>query len=184
MSLPDRDLAILAPPSAARQAAGVGGWIESLAMAAARRPRRTVGSWALAVIVSVGLIAVLLPSALTTEGEVTSTPESEQAYELISDRIPPDDDYVNELVIVHSPRLEVDAPAFETKVRELRGEIEALRVTHNIEDYLGSPDLASGDRHSAVLTLGMGPDADDNIERVIDVVQAAEGNGFETAITG
>ena len=153
-------------------------------MAAARRPGRTIGVWTLTVVVAIGVIALLLPSALTTEGEVTSTPESEQAYELISARIPPDEDYVNELVIVHSPRLEVDAPAFETKVRELRGEIEALRVTHNIEDYLGSPDLASEDRHSAVLTLGMGPDAEDNIERVIDVVQAVEGNGFETAITG
>ena len=160
------------------------GWIERLARASGRRPWRTVFAWLVAVVVSVGLIAALLPSALTTEGEVTNDPESQQAYDLILQRMPHDDEFVNELVIVHSPRLEVDAPAFEAKVRQLRREIEALGVTESIGDPYASPDLVSADRHSAVLTLGMGPDAEENIERVIEVVEAADGRGFETGITG
>ena len=65
------------------------GWIETLARAAGRHPGRVVLLWLLAVVVSIGVIAVFLPSALTTEGEVTSDPESEQAYDLMFERIPP-----------------------------------------------------------------------------------------------
>ena len=160
------------------------GWIESLARVSSRRPWRVVLLWVVALVVSIGVIGALLPSALTTDSEVTSNPESEQAYELLFERIPPDEEFVNELVIVHSPELVVEDPAFETKVRDLRSDIEALGVTHHIEDHLSSPDLVSEDRHSAVLTIGMGPNAEDNIEGVIEVVRAAGGNGFETGITG
>jgi putative drug exporter of the RND superfamily len=159
-------------------------WIESLAGAAARRPRRTVGLWLLAVAVAVGLIATLLPSALTTEGEVTSNPESEQAYALIDERLPQEDETVNELVVVHSAQRDVYEPVFEAKVREVRRQIEELGTTENIQDYLEAPDLVSEDRHSAVLTLDLGPNAEDDIEDIIAVVRAAAGGGFETAITG
>ena len=159
-------------------------WFERLARAVGRHPARVVLLWLLAVVASIGAIAILLPSALTTEGEVTNEPESVQAYNLMSERFPPDEDYVNELVIVHSPELEVDAPAFEAKVRQLRAGIEALGVTHHVEDHLASPDLVSEDRHSAVMTIGMGSDAEENVEQVIEVVEAAAGEGFETAITG
>jgi RND superfamily putative drug exporter len=160
------------------------GWIEALARASSRRPRRVVLLWAVAVVVSIGVIGALLPSALTTEGEVTNEPESEEAYQLLGERIPADDDFVNELVVVHSPQLEVDNPAFEAKVRRLRGDIEALGVTQHIEDHLSSPDLVSEDRHSVVLTIGMGPDAEDNVASVIAVVQDAADDRFETGITG
>ena len=160
------------------------GWIESLARLSSRRPKRVVLLWTLAVVVSIGIIGALLPSALTTDSEVTSNPESEQAYDLLFERMPPDEDFVNELVIVHSPRREVDDPVFEAKVRDLRSDIEALGVTHHIDDRFSSPDLVSEDRHSTVLTIGMGPDAEENIEDVIGVVRKADGGDFETGITG
>ena len=67
--------------------------------------------WVVALVVSIGVIGPLLPSALTTDSEVTSNPESEQAYELLFERIPPDEEFVNELVIVHSPELVVEDAA-------------------------------------------------------------------------
>jgi len=44
----------------------------ALARASARHPWRTVSAWGLAFVAAAALVAVFLPSALTTEGEVTS----------------------------------------------------------------------------------------------------------------
>jgi len=61
---------------------------ERLARAAARRPKRTLALWGLVFLLSIGAIAALLPSALTTDADVTSSPESRQGYDVIRERIP------------------------------------------------------------------------------------------------
>ena len=75
---------------------------EHLARACARRPWLTLAAWVLALLLGIGLTATSLD--LTTEGNVTSNPESEQGYTLIDKHFPPDTnaDWVNELVVVHS----------------------------------------------------------------------------------
>jgi hypothetical protein len=60
-----------------------------LATAAARHPWRTVGAWIAAVVVSFGLIVFFLGDALTGEAEQLNNPESQQAYDLMEERLPP-----------------------------------------------------------------------------------------------
>ena len=61
---------------------------EGLARACAVHPKRTVAVWGAVVLVSFVVIAVLLGSALTSDGDVTSNPESKQAAALIHDELP------------------------------------------------------------------------------------------------
>ena len=51
---------------------------EALARASARHPRRTLALWGVALVASIGIIGALLGDSLTTEGRVTSNPESER----------------------------------------------------------------------------------------------------------
>ena len=74
--------------------------------------------WGAAVLASFVVIAVLLGSALTTDGDVTSNPESKQAAALIHESFPPEPT-PSEIVVVRSDRYTVDEPAFQTKVRTL-----------------------------------------------------------------
>ena len=62
---------------------------EGLARACAGHPKRTLAVWLAAVLVSFVVIALLLGNALTSEGDVTSNPESKQAEELIRESFPP-----------------------------------------------------------------------------------------------
>ena len=61
---------------------------ESLARASARRPWLTLGLWVAALVVAIAAVVLLLD--LTTSGEVTSNPESEQGYAAIGRHFPPD----------------------------------------------------------------------------------------------
>ena len=79
--------------------------IERLAGLSAARPRLVVGVWIAAAAVAGAAIALLLPSALTSEGEMTNDPESYRAYDLIEERLPPDPktmSYGEEVVLVRS----------------------------------------------------------------------------------
>ena len=84
---------------------------EGLARACAVHPKRTVAVWVAVVLVSFVVIAVLLGSALTTDGDVTSNPESKQAAALIHESFPPEPT-PSEIVVVRSDRFTVDEPEF------------------------------------------------------------------------
>jgi putative drug exporter of the RND superfamily len=158
-----------------------------LARACARRPWRTLALWGVVLVLSIGAIAGLLGETLTTEGEMTNDPESYRAYELIEQHFPPSDDYVNELVVVRSRTVGVSDPAFRAKVEELAAAIEdtgvvvlPLRTWYGTSD----PSLVAPGGRATVIPIGLMGDGEENVGRVIEVVDAAEGGGFETAITG
>ena len=89
------------------------------------------------MLVSFVVIALLLGDALTSEGDVTSNPESKQAEALIDESFPPEPT-PSEIVVVRSDRYTVDEPEFQAKVRALgeraagarrrRGGAELLRL--------------------------------------------------------
>ena len=56
----------------------------------------------------------------TTDAEITADPESQQAYDLIDERIPPDppEEVVNELIVVRSDEHTVDDSEFEAKLAD------------------------------------------------------------------
>src|SRR5688500_1818967 len=91
---------------------------EGIARSCARHPKRTLAAWLAAMLVSFVVIALLLGDALTSDGDVTSSPESKQAEALIHESFPPQPT-PSEIVIVRSDRLTVDDPAFEAKVQSL-----------------------------------------------------------------
>ena len=63
---------------------------QALARACAIHPKRTVAIWGAVMLASFVVIALLLGGALTTDGDVTSNPESKQAAALIDASFPPE----------------------------------------------------------------------------------------------
>jgi uncharacterized membrane protein YdfJ with MMPL/SSD domain len=159
---------------------------ERVARACARRPWTTVGVWVVALVLGLATTVALLD--LTSSAEVTSNPESERGYEAIGRHFPPDpqDEYVNELVLVRSERLTVDDAAFRSKVEDVLGKLLASGSVHNVESYYESrnPELVSPSRHATVLPIGIEGDPEEAADRFVAIVEAADGGDFDVAISG
>jgi uncharacterized membrane protein YdfJ with MMPL/SSD domain len=154
---------------------------ERLARACARRPWRVLGGWVLAVVVSVVLIASFLGEALTSTAEVTAQTDSKRADELLAER-GGSGPAPSEVVVVRSPTLTVDDAAFRAQLRRLRQQALATGVldqaaTAGVEGLPVSPD-----RHAVLVPL---PLRSDDIEPLVELVQAADGQGgFDVEIVG
>ncbi len=158
-----------------------------LARACAGRPWRTLALWGVVLVLSIGAIGGLLGGALTTDSEMTNDPESYRAYALARDHFPPDEDFVHELVVVRSTTARVSEPAFRAKVEELAAAIagtDAVVTPVRTWYSTGDPTLLAPGRRATVIPIGLLGDGEASVERVIEVVDAAEEEGFETAITG
>ena len=157
-----------------------------LARASASHPGRTLGVW--------GPRSshrcrhrVLLGSALTTEGEMTNDPESYRGYALIREHFPPNpEDMVNEVVIVRSATVSAEEPAFKRHVTALAAHLEDTGLVLAARTFYGTGEraLVSPDGHAALITVALAPSGEDRIGEIVDTVDAAESEGFETAITG
>jgi uncharacterized membrane protein YdfJ with MMPL/SSD domain len=153
----------------------------------AGHPWPVLAGWGVAVLVGLALTVAFIGD-LTTEGEVTNNPESEQAYQLIGSRIPYDpEEEVSELIVVRSPSFTVVNPEFRRTVIALAGAIrreDAVVVHHPYERTGIQVDLISRDTHSALVTVGLIADAEADVEDVIEDVERADGGPFEVTITG
>src|SRR3954447_11232446 len=103
-------------PKAPESASGFGP--RRVAEFATRRPKRVLAAWGVAVLVSLGLVGVLLGSGLTSDASLTNHPESGAAKDLIDARLPQQNP-VDEVIVVRSERLVVSDPAFAEHVRAL-----------------------------------------------------------------
>jgi uncharacterized membrane protein YdfJ with MMPL/SSD domain len=165
---------------------------ERLTIWSSRRPWRALGIWAFAFVAAIAISAAFLGDALSGEEEVTSDAESRRADELRAERFAEDrgarGQDATEVVVVRSSRATVDEPAFEQRVEEISAELReagATRVTTFYET--GERQLVSRDRDATgmLVALGSESDAEDNIEAVVDAVEAANGtDGFQATITG
>ena len=156
-----------------------------LARASALHPVRTIGIWGAALVVSLVVIALLLGSALTTEGEMTNDPQSYRGYRLIAEHFPTDpSEIVNEVVVVRSATRSVDDAAFERHVSALAADLESTGFVGAARSYYrgGDRSLVSPDGHAALITVAL--TNEDEISTVVAAVDAAETPEFETAITG
>src|SRR5690606_20605818 len=97
----------------------------SLARPSARHPWRVVGIWVVALVASFALMGSLLSDALTTEATATNNPDATIGQNLLEARLR-GPCQAEEAVIVSSPSLSVDDPAFKAKVDQILGEIRAL----------------------------------------------------------
>jgi len=142
--------------------------------------------WAGLVLVGFALIGGFLGSALSSEGDVTSEPESKQAEELIDERFPQRDP-VDELVVVRSDERTASAQAFRERVRSLVAELRRSRSAEEVSSYLdpGGQSLVSGDRHATIVPVVLAEEEDDNIDSVVETVERADGaGGFAVDIVG
>jgi putative drug exporter of the RND superfamily len=157
-----------------------------LAEVAVARPGRVLALWGGLVVIGFLLIGALLGSALSSEGDVTSNPESKQAQELIDERLP-QRDAVDEVVIVRSDRVGVTDPAFRRRVSGLAEQLDRSDGVAQVSSYLdrGGDALVSSDGHATMLPVVLAADEEDSIEDVIKIVQRADGmEGFSVDITG
>ncbi len=156
---------------------------ERLARATSRHPWRTFGAWVAAIVCALGLVVVFLPGNLTTNGHVTGNPESKQAEDLFDQRFPPDQNGVDELIVVRSSTRTVADPAFRSFVQRLVGEGELTGVVYHASTYFDThdPRLVSRDRHATVIAIQRRQDVD----QLLPVVERADGrDGFSVAMTG
>ena len=98
----------------------------------------------------------------------------------------------NEVVIVRSQTATVNDPAFRAAVVALQARLTSLGpgVVDSVASYYqgGGKTLASADGRATILPIVMAGDlaqAEKNIDKVHEVVQAADGRGgFDALITG
>jgi putative drug exporter of the RND superfamily len=152
---------------------------ERLALAAARHPGRTVGAWIVAVFVAVALSALFLGDALTGEAEQLNNPESEQAYSLLADRLPPttDGEFTTDVVLVRSDSVTIDEPAFQQKLDEL---VDRLRSTPGVLDVGDEP--AAQKERAALIQIGLSDEVAG--ENVVEALRAEDDEPFDLYVTG
>ncbi|MBI5870370.1 MAG: MMPL family transporter [Actinobacteria bacterium] len=157
----------------------------------ARHPWMTIGVWLVILVAAIAASSMLLSSALTTEMKFTSPTESDQGFNLLSDRLR-GPERVKEIAVVTSKDATVDDPAFKAQVDLLALDLIALGsdVVEGGTYYYQFRDetLVSKDRHTTILPIVMAgtiADAIDNVDQIHEVAaDAAERSGYEIVVTG
>ena len=151
---------------------------QRLAAAAARHPWRSVGAWIVAVVVSFVVIALFLGDALTGEAEQLNNPESQQAYDLLDERLPPTPgDFTSDVVVVRSESLRPSNPQFQQKLDELS---TVLRSTPGVISVSERPQATSGD----AAAIGLGLADEEAAANVVDALEDADNETFDLFVTG
>ena len=150
---------------------------ERLATAAARHPGLTIGAWIVGVVVSLVLVVLFLGDALSGEAEQLNEPESEQAYELIGERLPPDPNFTTDVVLIRSESVDADSPGFGVRALPLR---RALEATDGVA-YVNPEPVARAER---ALVYEIGLEDETAAENVQEVLEQHEDGNFELFLTG
>jgi len=158
---------------------------QRLARVSALHPWRVLAVWALVLVVSVVAIGTLLGSALSTDADITTRPESVRASELLADNFT-QRNTIDEAVVIRSEELTTEDQAFRDFVAGTRRSLEDTGATQTVSDpYSAEGRAISQDRHAVAVTLMLGEDPDDGTLAVLDEVSAADADpSFEVAITG
>jgi RND superfamily putative drug exporter len=160
--------------------------LSTLTTMCARHAWRTMGVWAVGVLVAAVAIAMLLGGALTTEGNPTNNPQSERAKRALSAAFPPTvGAAVTDIVVVRSSRYTVDAPQFQSLVRTLASQVRRTNGVASVRSYPDArdPSLVSADRYATMLQFAAS--SDDGIDDIVDGVERADARpGFAVSVTG
>jgi uncharacterized membrane protein YdfJ with MMPL/SSD domain len=157
-----------------------------LAEIATRRPGRVLAVWGVVVVLSLGLMGALLGSGLTSDSSLTNNPESAAAQKLIDARLP-QENAIDEVIVVRSERLAASDPAFAAHVRALMAQARRSGGVRQISSYLdpGGEILVSTDRHATLLPVVVAEPKEERIADLIATVERANGSGgFAAHITG
>jgi len=172
--------------------AGAGsGLTERLARTSALHPWRTIGIWAVLIVLAVLAVGSLLGSGLTSDIKFRAgKPDSLVGQELLEQRLT-GPRQITDFVIVRSATATVDDPAFKAYVDDLARRINGLgpSVVKGVSTYYqtGDPTVVSRDEHATLIPVVMAGTIDDavkNAGKLHALVAAAQGRGFTVAQTG
>jgi uncharacterized membrane protein YdfJ with MMPL/SSD domain len=151
---------------------------QRLALAAARHPWRTIAAWIAAILVSFVLIVFFLGDALTGEAEQLNNPESQQAYDLLSERLPPAPrEFTTDVVLIRSDSLTVGQPRFRAKVEQV---VDRVRETPGVLNVLDDPTART--RDAVLIEVGLTDEA--AAESVVEALDEADDATFDLYVTG
>ncbi len=159
---------------------------QRLARAAAIHPWRVVAAWGLILAASIVAIGSLLGSAFTSDGSITTNPDSSRAAQVIADNFS-QADRIDDAVVVYSADLTSDDPEFKAFVGEVRASIQDTGAAETVRDpYAAGQSGISEDRHAAVVTLVLGRSSrgGDRPRSSTRSSLPTPTAGFEVAITG
>ncbi|HVM39275.1 MAG TPA: MMPL family transporter, partial [Acidimicrobiia bacterium] len=162
---------------------------EAVALRSAGHPWFTVAAWIVAVVVAVGLSSNILGDVLTTDARLTNNPESERAATLIEEHLGVKEGFT-EVLIVSSPDLTVDDPAFEAHVRSVATaarEVAEPSPRGVVTFYdVGDPGMVSDDRHTTLVpvTFAYAERNDQYLPHIEALVEQAGTGSFEAHTFG
>jgi putative drug exporter of the RND superfamily len=163
---------------------------QRLSMACARHPWRALGAWFVVLCLALASSAMFLGSALTTEGEILTEPESVKGFNLLEDRFPGWDD-TSELVVVRAENGDVRSAGFQAEVASLRADIAAAEGVRGVGDPFDNRAEGLVSRDGAAVLLPVSIDDSgtaDPMIGIVDVIDAVEEmdeqDGVAAAITG
>ena len=129
---------------------------QRLARSAAVHPWRVLVAWGLVLLASMVAIATLIGSAFTSDGSITSNPDSMKAEQVLAENFSRAD-RIDDAVIIYSADLTADDAEFKAFVGDVRSSIEATGAAETVRDpYATDGSGISGDGHAAVVTLVLG----------------------------
>jgi uncharacterized membrane protein YdfJ with MMPL/SSD domain len=157
---------------------------ERLARASSRHPWLTIAAWIVGVILAMGVVATMLGDVLTSDAEVTSQTDSKRADQLLFERFRPTqadfDRNISEVVVVRATQGAVE----DARVKQLAADLRAAGASLVITPA-DDKSLVSKDGDAQALLVALGPDAEDDVPRVVDAVQRLDADPrYEAAITG
>jgi len=157
---------------------------ERLARASSRHPWLTIAAWIVGVILAMGIVATMLGDVLTSDAEVTSQTDSKRADQLLFERFRPTqadfDRNISEVVVVRTTQGAVE----DARVKQLAADLRAAGASLVITPA-DDKSLVSKDGDAQALLVALGPDAEDDVPRVVDAVQRLDADPrYEAAITG
>jgi RND superfamily putative drug exporter len=168
-------------PSPEARRAGV---TERLAGWCSAHPRRTLGTWALAIVFALAAVAFVM-GELTTESHVSGA-ESQRAESLIAESFPPDPKrIVTDIIVIRSESYRVDDRAFYEFVHRNHVAAKRTGVVINARSYFErrDPVLVSRDGHATIIPLYV--KTHDEIEPIVDLVARADADpNFAVSMTG
>ena len=168
-----------------------GGFTERLARLSALHPWRTIGLWAVLIVLAVVAVGSLLGTGLTSDMKFRAAkPDSLVGQELLEQRLT-GPRQITDFVIVRSATMTVDAPSFRAYVDSLAARITALGpdVVKGASTYYQTkdPTAVSKDRHATLIPVVMAGDIDDalaNVDKLHETALSIERHGFTVAQTG
>jgi putative drug exporter of the RND superfamily len=155
---------------------------ESIARASSRHPWRTVGVWAVILILGFGASGVLLSDTLTTDFDFTNNPEAIQARDIL-EREQLEQDVSPETFVMTGPQGATSDPSFADKVNAALDDIRGLdpNVVLQVPSAFPLPEQEASDPQ--VAALGPIP-SDDGTAVLFNVVLVGDSDQTATIVEG